>query len=409
MASFRTVGRKYVIRFYDRSRNPKEVTFSLSASLFTEQQARKKMRRWEVLCELGEWDPWTRRLPAEGPARRELTLLEAVERYCTHKAALGSRGQKGGWNATTHRDYRYVLLDFAGRIDRARLVNRLSAKDFEAYLFDKTVAEATRAKRRRMLTTFLRWLAGEGLVETAIPMPRPFLERRRLPEYFTEAEMEAVCAAHELICREDAAKPHVPKRGRNSPLALLWMSAAWRFAFYQGLRRGELLAMRAGAVDLSRSRMAVGDKHFVPKGRDERIITITPPARTVVEPYLREKKPQDLVLPGCQPDRLGKRFKRALRRAIEDGTVAEEKSALHMHDLRASCCNYWLNEPDVPLERVQELLRHKSIRTTERFYRSTNVEAQTRVFSNAWQMTAEGSMQGAKKVDFEKVAGKVLV
>ncbi len=56
--------------------------------------------------------------PGAGP----VTLKEAIERYCTHKRQLGLKGQQGGWNARTEKDYRLRLGAFARLVGPARRI-----------------------------------------------------------------------------------------------------------------------------------------------------------------------------------------------------------------------------------------------------------------------------------------------
>lgn len=375
----RELSTKWQMRFYDAKRNPTEKTFHFDKDSFNRRQIKRKRDDLRYQWQNGDWDPWSGFLPGQ-EAPKALTLRGAIDAYCAHKKLLGQRGLRGGWNKNTHQDYSLELKLFARRTGPHKLIATLSSEEVEDFLFDASVRPATQSKRRRMLKTFLNWSSSEGLIDAVPKLPPPFIEPETIPEYYTEQEMEIICETHVLLCKEHAAKPRVPKRGPNSPLALLWKADCWRFAFYQGLRRNELLAMRVRLVDLERNHMFVGDAQFIPKGKDHRIITLTPPARDIVRPYMKNKSPSDKVWPGCQPDRLSKSWKAALREAIRLGYVPIHKEKLDMHDLRDSCCNYWLNDRDVPIRRVQELLRHKSVRTTERFYKSTNVEAQTAAF-----------------------------
>ncbi len=132
------------------------------------------------------------------------------------------------------------------------------------------------------------------------------------------------------------------------------MGEAFQVAFYQGLRRGELLALRAGGVDLERKRMVVGDADFIPKGKDERVITVTPPARSLLAQLKGEKAAREHLFPSRHGNQLTAAFKRAARRAVP------EKPDLHFHSLRHGCCVFWL-EKGVGVKDVRDLLRHKDI------------------------------------------------
>lgn len=375
----RTTEQAYHIRFRDRSRSPQEVTFTFDRSAFSSRQIERRRDELRYLWQSQEWDPWTGRLPGESTVEYR-TLSDAVVSYCEHKRLLGERGVRGGWNNKTYTDCSSELGLFARRCNPKRLTSELSERDVENWIFDHSVRPASRAKRRRVLKTFLQWMVGEGLLPAMLDMGPQFIERQTMPDYYSEEDLYAICEAHVRNCNDLARRKHVPKVGRHSPLFKKWKVSAYKFAFYQGLRLGELMAMRVHLINLSRKFMYVGDADFIPKGRDERIITITPPAREAIAPFLEDKQGKDRVWPSCQPKRMSEDWKAALLRAIDDGAVPEHKAHMSLKHLRQSCCEYWLNERQIPVERVQELLRHKDIKTTMKHYKSTNVHTQTAVF-----------------------------
>ena len=374
MKHIRDLSTRWQIRFKDAGRSPREVSFSFDKASFTRRQIQRQRDELRYLWQRGEWDPWSGRLPGVEEAR-PVTLLEAVQAYCAHKRDLGRRRQQGGWNAKTLSTYRVELAYFARRTGETRLAARLTERDLERFIHDESIAEATQDKRRRMLKTFVRWMTDQGYVN-GLALPRPFVKRRKIPAYVTEGELTRICEAHAALCYERQAEKHVPKSGASAPTARLWMTDAFQVAFYQGLRRGELLALRAGGVDLERKRMVVGDADFIPKGKDERVITVTPPARPLLAQLKGEKAAREHLFPSRHGNQLTAAFKRAARRAVP------EKPDLHFHSLRHGCCVFWL-EKGVGVKDVRDLLRHKDIKTTMQ-YSQVVVKGQTDRFEAAY-------------------------
>ncbi len=154
-------------------------------------------------------------------------------------------------------------------------------------------------------------------------------------------------------------------------------------AFYQGLRRGENLSLIASVIGLDERRMYVGHRAFIPKGRDENVITITLPALSIFERLMQGKAPGDYLWPRVSEGHASRLFRRAADKAVALGLVAEEKAGLSLHDLRRGCLEYWLRR-GVDIVACQELLRHKDIKTTMKHYKVMNVDHQTRAFDLAY-------------------------
>lgn len=378
MRHIRELEHTWRIRFRDRRRTPAEVGYSFDKASFSRRQILEERDRLRHRWKSGKWDPWSRQLPGQASEVTVPTLWEAIEAYCKHKRQLGRRHQQGGWNERTYANYKTNLLAFARFVGQHKQITRLSTDDLERWIFRQRLAKATQRMYRRQLQTFVRWLQKQYDVARDIELPPPFRTRRKLPSYLTEGELDAVCRAHEEICREKGKNKHAPKAGPTSGLARLWMNDAFKFAFYQGLRRGEVIALRVGAVDLERRRLRVGDDAFIPKGQDEHTITITPPARPILARYLDGRAPSERVFGYHSGGRLSACFKEALLRAFP------EKGDVTFHSLRASCCVYWL-EQGVALRDVKDLLRHQSITTTERYYLSVVIDGQTRRFEAAYR------------------------
>lgn len=362
MASLRRRGGRWQIRFYSSERSPNRKAISYPAQAYTRRQIEQKKVELEYLYNEGEWNPWDDGHPGRGQSGgKSFTVEEAIEEYCQHKRQLGRRDQRGGWNEKTWRDYRVTLRAFSRHVGHRRQVQSLTTEDFGSWIFREGKAEATRRTYRRQLKTFVRWLESEHDIQTG-ELPRPLKsERDRLRDYPTEEDLLAICHAHRLRCIRQTKKKHVPKSGSKSPLNRWAYTMAFRLSFYQGLRRGEVVELRGGAVDLPRQRLAVG-LGFVPKGRHEKVITITPPAMPILECLCKHVSSSEERLFGMTH---GKRLSDAFREARREVFPGRDK--LNFHSLRRGATVFWL-EQGVDSRDMKNILRHASIRTMEKHY-----------------------------------------
>lgn len=349
MASLRRSGRYWHVRFRDAKRTPPEVVVSLYAADYTEAQAKRHLRDLEADLRAGRFDPWG----ASCPAPASLTVGEAAQSFIQAKCAAGRRSERGGWGVRSARERSYVLMAFARHVGEQLPVSSLTSEHVAAYVYSGRVAAATQDGRRRVVSSLLTWMRLDGYAAT-VQVPAPRAAVRRLPTFLSETEMEAVCAEIVALSGQSQARKHAPKEGPSR----VWMAGAVRFAFYEGVRLGELVALRVASVDLVGATLRVGDETFQTKTRRENVIPLVPQALAVVRPLCEGRPAAELLFSHAGAQRLSKTFREAARVAIPG------KMGAHFHSLRHSCAVYWRSQ-GVALEDIRDLLRHTSIRTTE--------------------------------------------
>jgi integrase len=389
VASVREQKTGWAVRFYDAARRPKTARVTIPKVQFPrERDADREAERLQGLYDYSasgerQFDPWVQDWPGadEATGAGGTTLREAVRAYCRHKRRLGKKDLRGGWNEGTEHRNRSQLEDFAERSGGHRLTRDLTQKDAERFLFRDELAPATKRSYRRTLATFLRWLDDEGLAASAEDLlPPQFKRRKKRKTLVYPNELGALCRVHRRICVARCLRKHAPRTGANSGLARLWMAMAWRFAFYQCLRRAETLQLKVGAIDTRRWQMHVGDEDFLPKGRSEDTIRITPPARPIAA-YLTtdaDGRPRDRsehLFPAQSASRYYESFKQAVR-GIDPGDFTlrgepirgaiEHKPGASPHSLRHGGITYWLDEGK-SYRWVKYLARHASVTTTETY------------------------------------------
>lgn len=173
--------------------------------------------------------------------------------------------------------------------------------------------------------------------------------------------------------------------GDDADLAPCWIAAQ------TGMRRGELLGLRWRDLDLDLGRLSVrqqwsrqdGELRFGPPKTDNglRTIDLDEDSIAVLREHRRVQEFQrrswgdayasdlDLVFPrpdgtAQDPDRIGKRFSRVVRRLRREGLALQE---IRFHDLRHTHATLLLEE-GFDAKYVSERLGHDSVRTTLDLY-----------------------------------------
>jgi integrase len=151
-----------------------------------------------------------------------------------------------------------------------------------------------------------------------------------------------------------------------------------------GLRPGEQTMLEFSDIDLVHGFIHVQakpDLGFHIKNYQDRYIPLAPEARTAIEAMLRHRTPRDLPLTGGGVATVDFVFHRSdgspwgdvadsMERLFVDaglnGAGTKRRARITLHSLRHTFAS-WLAIAGVSLRRIQELLGHKSIVTTERY------------------------------------------
>jgi len=126
-----------------------------------------------------------------------------------------------------------------------------------------------------------------------------------------------------------------------------------------GLRRGELLNILPSDIESDRGLLIIRQG----KGKKDRIVPLSPKILLMLREYHKEYKPEHWLFEGEKAGtRYGERtIEQVLKKAI---FLAKIKKPVTLHWLRHSYATH-LHESGVDIRYIQELLGHKSTRTTE--------------------------------------------
>ena len=194
--------------------------------------------------------------------------------------------------------------------------------------------------------------------------PRHVVRPRKgfyLPDFFSQEEITALLGAtgnvkHQLL------------------VAMMYTA---------GLRRQELQNLRLSDVDLKRNRLFIKDS----KGKKDRYTVFSTHLHKLYEEYLQMARPKVFVFEG---NRAGTKYSFASMSGVLKGMAkaAGIHRNVHLHMLRHSFATHLL-EDGKDIRYLQELLGHKSIKTTQRY---------THIVSDALETVAS---------PFDRLAGQI--
>lgn len=136
-----------------------------------------------------------------------------------------------------------------------------------------------------------------------------------------------------------------------------------------GLRRSELLNIQLGDIDRERKLLIVRNG----KGRKDRVVPISVRIIRMIDDYIGLIKPQWWLFEGREGGRYNEQsLQSVLKQALGKAKIGRPAT---LHWLRHSFATHLL-ESGVDLRYIQELLGHKSSRTTEIYTHVSNQSLQ---------------------------------
>jgi integrase/recombinase XerC len=230
-------------------------------------------------------------------------------------------------------------------------IDRTLARRYVAFLGERRLARRSIRRKVSALRSLLAWAVTNELLEAspAGDLQLPKLDRP-LPKALKQTDAAALC---ELPPDDD------PRGQRDRAiLELLYGS---------GLRVSELCGLDVDDVDLADRRVRVTGK-----GRKERRVPISEPARAAVHRYLHDGRGAQLVSgapAGARHalflnSRGGRLGPRGVRSMLARYLSAEGAAPVGPHALRHSFATHLL-DGGADLRAVQELLGHESLATTQ--------------------------------------------
>ncbi len=278
---------------------------------------------------------------SEHPTAKSISIVDFQKEYVAFLQSRYSRSYVRLVESTFRILNQFLTENNLGDCER---LQSLSASIFERFISSKfqEAPTATGAYHRTLKAALNRAMSWGYLTENSLNRVKLPKIPKRLPVFIGESELNAICI-----------------NAGSEELAKLF-----RFAFYTGMRRSEILNLEWQAVNLAERIIKVSNTEtFTTKSKSERIIPINetlfqlltniqPKVYSIGKNYVFHK-------PNGQSyavSYVSHEFKEAARKA----GVGED---IHLHSLRHSFASN-LVKRGVPIVTVKELLGHTDIKTT---------------------------------------------
>jgi site-specific recombinase XerD len=213
----------------------------------------------------------------------------------------------------------------------------ISNRDIEIFMHDYIIANRYSVSYQNQVISavkiFYELHGGRNINSAVFERPR---RSRSLPKVFSKEEVMQIFNA--------------TKNGKHK--LILWM------VYSCGLRRSEVVNIRLTDLDTTRGTLHIREG----KGKVDRMVPISPKIWEKIRSYIKSYKPSEYLFEGqgggkYSVESVYNVFKKSLR-------SAGIKKEVGIHSLRHSYATH-LHEGGLDIRFIQELLGHKSTRTTE--------------------------------------------
>lgn len=263
-------------------------------------------------------------------------------------------------------------------------------EELRSWMRSKRYSDSTIATYIDCLRTFFRYFdeknSSEITNEDLIEFNNRYILKNKLSASFQNQVVNAV----KLFCRITENKKldpeliHRPKRAKVLPNVLskeevkailsalknLKHKTMLSLIYSCGLRRGELLNLKLNDVDSKRNLLIVRQA----KGKKDRIVPLSEKMLSLLREYYKAYKPKEWLFEGQNgEDQYDERSLASVLKSALDRTHINKPVSLHW--LRHSYATHLL-ENGTDLRYIQEILGHRSSRTTEIYTHVSNLSIQ---------------------------------
>ncbi|MCX6177906.1 MAG: site-specific integrase [Chlorobiales bacterium] len=202
------------------------------------------------------------------------------------------------------------------------------------YMLPKKLSQSYQNQTVNAARLFFKTIQGSKLITEQIERPRP---EHKLPNVLSKEDVAAILQASQNL-------------KHRTMLSLIYAC---------GLRRGELLNLKPENVDAKRHLLIIVNA----KGKKDRVIPISDKVIVMLREYYKIYRPRIWLFEGQEP---GTQYsetslQKVLKHALDHAKI---KKPVTLHWLRHSYATHLL-EAGTDLRYIQELLGHKSSKTTE--------------------------------------------
>ena len=257
--------------------------------------------------------------------------------------------------------------------------NESAVKLFRKFLITQRYSERTVITYIEAIKTFLGFLRGKRIEEITNMDVMSFNESYILKNRFSWSYQNQIISALKLFFNQVINKELVvseirrPRRSKKLPdifsveeierllksIRNIKHKSALGLIYACGLRRSELIGLRISAIDSKRKILIIREA----KGNKDRIVPLPERMIELLREYYKLYRPKEWLFEG---QKAGEPYSEtSLRQAFMQAMKAADiKKKLSLHSLRHSYATHLL-ENGIDLRFIQELLGHRSSKTTE--------------------------------------------
>ncbi len=253
--------------------------------------------------------------------------IDAFKRWMSHKR----------YSQSTIKTYSGALAGFL-RFTHPKPLSALSNQDMVYYVNDYIIANKLsftfQNQAVNAVKLFFKVIMQSHIDIDKLERPRP---EHKLPNVLSRQEVKAILEAPVNV-------------KHRAMLSLIYAC---------GLRRSELLNLKPENVDSKRGLLIIKNA----KGRKDRVAPISGKMIMLLREYYKSYRPQDWLFEGQKPGEpyTATSLQEVLKKSLKKAGIGK---AVTLHWLRHSYATHLL-ESGTDLRYIQELLGHKSSRTTE--------------------------------------------
>ncbi|MBP9068392.1 MAG: site-specific integrase [Bacteroidia bacterium] len=279
----------------------------------------------------------------------------------------------------THKDLHDLRPEVIGKL-----------KEFKDWLRSKRYSESTIATYTDAIRTFFRYYSNKPLPEITntdvIVFNNDYILANKYSASFQNQVIGAIRLFYKIIEHKtiNLEELHRPKRAKRIPNVLskeevkaildasrnLKHKAMLSLIYSCGLRCGELLKLEPMHVDANRGLLIIKGA----KGNKDRVSPLSQKTVVMLREYLMTCKPKRYLFEGIKPGEPydDRSLQQVIRQCVERSGI---KKPVTLHWLRHSYATHLL-ENGTDLRYIQEILGHKSSKTTEIYTHVSNKSLQ---------------------------------
>lgn len=368
MASLSKKGDYWRLSFYCSKETPnrKEIYYKRKDTFpkegYTKNQITEIKKDLEYKYKHGLYNPFRDQYNSE--QKKNITLSQAIKLYL--------KKEKHNLAESTLKS-REAMLNALLKEYGNRPLNSLPSDYWNQYINEPEL-HASKEARRAYIYALYKRLSKEGhnfVIKLELESNTREKKRRSIitsQQWITVEEMEHIIASIPLLNQHNIDKSRAKTR-HASARPSYWIEDIIRLAFYTGMRRADLFALRPSWIRDDYKVIRIGGAYNPKSQLPEEIMPTLKEARPLLKKLKDQAKDDKPFFAAHSPSSASKKYKELVRFAIP----AKQESHW-FHCLRHSFVMYCMDELKLRDRIIMQLTRHKDQRSLNK-YKHQNVES----------------------------------